>query len=84
MPNPEPLPSSVVLDTHAWVWACAGDPRMAFLENYGGRCVISPISVWEIGMLVAKRRLTLKPTVAEWVDQNLEPPVFLQPIDPGQ
>jgi PIN domain nuclease of toxin-antitoxin system len=57
---------------------------MAFLENYGGRCVISPISVWEIGMLVAKRRLTLKPTVAEWVDQNLEPPVFLQPIDPGQ
>lgn len=83
MRKAEALPSSVVLDTHAWVWACAGDRRMRFLEGYAGRCVVSAISVWEIGMLAAKDRLALTPSVTEWVARNLEPPVFLQALTPA-
>ncbi len=75
--------SSVVLDTHVWVWASAGDIRAALLKDYGGRCVIPAISVWEVGMLCAKGRLTLKPDCQKWVRSNLISPAHLQPLLPS-
>ena len=84
MPTPDAsiLNPSILLDTHVWIWAVAGDPRADKLRGYRGRCAISVISVWEVGMLVAKNRLELKPDVAGWVQQNLKAPMFLQPLTP--
>ncbi len=74
---------AVVLDTHAWVWICAGDRRAGALEKFSGRAVVSAISVWEVAMLAQKGRLILKPDVDRWVKNNLEAPVELEPIHPA-
>jgi PIN domain nuclease of toxin-antitoxin system len=80
MPKLNRLPSSVVLDTHAWVWACGGDRRCGFLAEFKGRCTLPVIALWEVAMLVQKGRLELLPSVDEWVAQNTRPPVFLQSL----
>jgi len=73
---------AAVFDTHAWVWASAGDPRARALENFSGTAVVSAISVWEVSMLSMKGRLELKPDEASWFSENLEPPLNLTPLTP--
>jgi PIN domain nuclease of toxin-antitoxin system len=34
--------------------------------------LISPISIWEIGMLVEKNRISIEMDVLDWVEQSLE------------
>lgn len=65
----------IVLDTHVLVWWIGGDPRLSRKaagairkEMTGGQLGIPSISVWEIGMLVAKGRITLGMDVTEWLD----------------
>jgi PIN domain nuclease of toxin-antitoxin system len=38
--------SSVLLDTHVWLWIVEGDPRANLLSVYQGRCIISAITFW--------------------------------------
>jgi PIN domain nuclease of toxin-antitoxin system len=82
MPAVEHL-RAAVLDTHAWIWLSAGDERAASLKTFRGRAVVSAISVWEVAMLESKGRLDLEPTLEEWVESNLRPPVELEPIHPA-
>jgi PIN domain nuclease of toxin-antitoxin system len=56
----------IVLDTHALVWALAGDGRLGrkaarLVERAlsSGGVFVSAMSFWEVGMLVAKGRLRL-------------------------
>lgn len=74
------LARAVVLDTHVWVWASAGDSRAQALETFNGSCIISAISLWEISMLESKRRLKLQPNVDQWIRSNLASPVSLEPL----
>ncbi len=71
----------LVLDTHVWLWAMTGNTilkpnfRKAIehsLKNNG--VLISPISIWEIGMLVEKRRIQIDMDSQEWIDQALDTP----------
>jgi PIN domain nuclease of toxin-antitoxin system len=82
MPNVELL-KAAVLDTHAWVWMCAGDARAAAVEGFRGRAVVSAISVWEVAMLAERGRLTLAPTPDQWIEANLRFPVELEPLHPA-
>ncbi|MGC9451129.1 MAG: type II toxin-antitoxin system VapC family toxin [Oceanipulchritudo sp.] len=82
MPRLENLVAAV-LDTHVWVWACAGDPRAAGLKQFKGSPLISAISVWEVAMLESKGRLRLRPDVEQWIAANLGAPVVLEPISPA-
>ncbi|MDF3129964.1 type II toxin-antitoxin system VapC family toxin [Kiritimatiellaeota bacterium B1221] len=72
--------SSIVLDAHAWLWLINGNPRVASLSTHVGRMAISAISIWEIGMLVDKKRLVLEPTVKVWIQKYLRAPFTLQPL----
>jgi PIN domain nuclease of toxin-antitoxin system len=80
----------LVLDTHVWLWAMIGDMsltlnfRKAFEHALKMHHVlISPISVWEIGMLVAKDRLQIDMDSQEWIDQALDVPgIKLSAITP--
>lgn len=74
------LARTVVLDTHVWVWASAGDPRANALKSFKGTCVVPAIALWEIAMLESKGRLKLEPTVDQWIQANLAPPVSLEPL----
>ena len=81
---------ALVFDTHIWLWYFSGDKQ--FLESFKRaveKCrdrdalFLSPISVWEIGMLVQKNRIELEVDVMEWINTSLEERgVTLAPISP--
>jgi PIN domain nuclease of toxin-antitoxin system len=70
---------TLLLDTHVWIWLMNGaegelsSSTVAMIEEAGGRSevVVSAISVWEVAMLEAKRRITLSRSVQEWVGDAL-------------
>lgn len=86
---PPALP--LLLDTHTWIWLMNGD-REAFSNRclkaiesaaYEGRLHVSPITVWEIGMLVAKKRIRLGMDCIVWVQNALAVPgTHLCPLSP--
>lgn len=83
-------PPSLLLDTHVVVWLMLGIPKLgerarevidsAFRED---RAAISAITVWEIGVLVSKKRIDLYRDVLDWVRDALAlPGVTLVPLEP--
>lgn len=75
----EARPGPVLLDTHVWVWLMEGvagrmSPRCLAVIRAAtgeGRLFVSPISVWEVAMLVAKGRLALRRDVRSWVSEAI-------------
>ncbi|HEY2932825.1 MAG TPA: type II toxin-antitoxin system VapC family toxin [Acidobacteriota bacterium] len=67
----------IVLDTHVWVW-WVSDPRelsarsrRLIEESRGKNAVyISSISVWEVALLVARNRLKLRISTADWIARS--------------
>jgi PIN domain nuclease of toxin-antitoxin system len=78
----------IVLDTATWIWR-ASDPKR--LTTSARRAIdraehafVSAISVWEVAMLVAKRRIQLDRPVEQWVDVALAlPGIQLAPLEPA-
>jgi PIN domain nuclease of toxin-antitoxin system len=69
-----------VLDTHAWLWWLRRDERLgaASLEQLdafelNNRPRISDISLWEVAMLVERRRLELSTPLRDWLDAASHP-----------
>lgn len=68
--------AGLVIDTHVWLWLESepdrlGEPARTRIEQAAraGKLWVSVMSVWEIGMLVAKDRIRLSMPVDEWVRQ---------------
>lgn len=65
----------IVLDTHAWIWWRADADRLsaraARAIDEADRIGVSSISVWELGMLVRRGRMSLDRDVARWTRQAL-------------
>ena len=84
--NSRPL----LLDTHCWLWVQTGDGNlskgaMAAIEEDGGRggLLLSAISIWELSMLVAKRKIVLRCPLLDWVYEALKTPgLSLVPLSP--
>ncbi|MFC1526586.1 type II toxin-antitoxin system VapC family toxin [Candidatus Latescibacterota bacterium] len=80
----------VVLDTHVWIWLLNGDRALspqareaARAAAETGQVLVSPISVWEVGMLEARGRISFGADVGEWVRQGLAAPgICLAPLTP--
>ena len=70
----------VLLDTCAAIWLMNGDSmssesQTTILEAQGREAVhVSPISAWEIGLLVARGRLTLNLSPSAWFGTLLRQP----------
>src|SRR3990167_3173963 len=65
---------SILLDTHVWIWLVKGDVTVKpsirkIIENAyeEGNLAISTISVWEIAMLVSKKKLILSLPTLDWI-----------------
>lgn len=76
----------MLIDTHIWIWwmnDSADLPREArdFLDQLDAPPFIADISLWEIGMLVSKHRITLKVPLLEWLDAAVQA-VTIIPISP--
>lgn len=79
-----------VLDTHTLIWFLIGDPRLkkpalSALEAAATAegLFIPAISVWEIGMLEAKGRISIAGGASAWVRRALQlPGMQLAPLHP--
>lgn len=73
---------SFLLDTHVWIWLLNGEEPLASsearhpIEAAVGTADIrvSVISVWEVGMLEAKGRITFPLSCEMWVNRALSAP----------
>ena len=66
-----------LLDTHIWIWSLLEPEHLTrkvrkALESEGSELWLSPISVWEMLILVEKRRLTLNIETDEWLKQVMQ------------
>jgi PIN domain nuclease of toxin-antitoxin system len=81
----------ILLDTQALVWFSQGNPSLgaearALVERETAADVaaISPISFWEVAMLVDKGKLALGRRPLDWMEIVLEQPGFrIEPLAPA-
>jgi PIN domain nuclease of toxin-antitoxin system len=70
-----PPTDAVLVDTHALLWWQAGSPRLSVTArgaiDAADAVMVSPISCWEVAMLLAKGRIALDRPVAAWVNDLL-------------
>jgi PIN domain nuclease of toxin-antitoxin system len=64
--------TAFLLDTHIWFWYLIGSARLPaslrqVLDLARDPCWLSPISVWELGMLTARGRIRLDTPLRQWV-----------------
>lgn len=66
MPRGEPI----LLDTHVLLWWQAGSDRLSAVAHdrlaAAGSILVSPISCWEVGMLVTRGRVRLDRSTPAW------------------
>ena len=83
---------ALLLDTHVWVWYVEDEakqfsrriPALVEAAVQRGDIVVSAISVWEIALLEAARRLDLSVDVRAWVARALAfPGVRLKGLSPS-
>lgn len=85
---PAKFAADVLLDTHALLWwqADAGQlsSRARLAISAADRVLISPISCWEVAMLVQRRRVQLDRPTAAWVrDLLAQDPVHAADLTPA-
>lgn len=68
----------LLLDTHVWIWFVNGDKTLSskihhlINRNLQTKSVfIAAISIWELSMLVSKKRMSLNMPCLEWVRKSL-------------
>ena len=66
----------LLLDTHIWVWSQLEPDRLsrrvrAALQNPEVELWVSPISVWELLLLIEGRRVTVTGEPGAWVEDAL-------------
>ncbi len=69
--------ADLLLDTHAWFWALTGSKRLSrkarrLIERKSDGCWLSPISIWELGMLAQRGRLRVRDPFTSWVATSME------------
>lgn len=62
----------LLLDTHVWIWSLLDPDRLSrkavrVLEDPSSELWLSPISLWELSVLVERGRLTLEEPIDEWI-----------------
>jgi PIN domain nuclease of toxin-antitoxin system len=83
--------NDLLLDTHVLVWLIKGNPRLipdirSVIHEAANddRLWVSAITPWEIGLLVAKKKIDLEMDVQAWVDKALAlPGIRLQLLSPS-
>lgn len=75
--------TALLLDTCAAIWVANKEPvseefltELRRCEESGQTIFISPVSAWEIGMLVSRGRMSLPTTPERWFARLLEAPAL--------
>jgi PIN domain nuclease of toxin-antitoxin system len=67
----------LLLDTHVWIWSVGDAARLKrsvlrVLEDPANEKWFSPISVWELMLLIEKGRVGLDSSLEEWVARAMK------------
>ncbi|HLZ74232.1 type II toxin-antitoxin system VapC family toxin [Phenylobacterium sp.] len=78
----------ILLDTCALIWFANNDilsraAEDALVAADASGVAVSPISAWEIGMLVAKGRLRMTSSPMDWFQRVIDLGVALAPLPPA-
>jgi PIN domain nuclease of toxin-antitoxin system len=68
---------NLLLDTHIWIWNDLQPEKLSpqvVQELMGGHNVLwlSPVSIWELVLLVEKKKLQLKQQFHVWVNESVQ------------
>jgi PIN domain nuclease of toxin-antitoxin system len=68
----------LLLDTHIWIWSQAAPDKLSArvrraLQKEENEVWLSPVSIWELILLVEKRRLALEGDLIGWVRKATAP-----------
>jgi len=68
----------LLLDTHIWIWSQVTPAKLSarverVLENESNEVWLSPISIWELILLVQKRRMTVDGDLVDWIKKGVAP-----------
>ena len=71
----------LLLDTHIWIWSVVEPGKLRrnvaqALANEGNELWLSPISIWELSILVKKNRIELSEDFHAWVSRALSQTSF--------
>jgi len=77
----------LLIDTHVLLWWQASDRRLSAAARKAiaraRRVLVSPISFWELAVLVQRRRIELDPGLFEWIEGVLlDERVDVAPLTP--
>lgn len=69
-------PPPFLLDSHVWFWYLTGSPRLpdglrSAMDAALSELWLSPISVWELGMLEQRGRVRLSGGFRAWVEEAI-------------
>jgi PIN domain nuclease of toxin-antitoxin system len=72
--RPRKNPPPFLLDTHVWFWYLTGSERLPkplvrAIDSAPGEIWLSPISVWELGMLSGGGRVVLYGGLRSWAEE---------------
>lgn len=75
----------ILLDTHALVWLMEDSPRLgkkarARIEDERSAICVSVVSLWEIGILLEKERLSLPCPLRKWFERVVEGGITCVPL----
>jgi PIN domain nuclease of toxin-antitoxin system len=78
----------IVLDTATWIWRASDPKRLSAAARRAigpiDRALVSVISIWEVAMLVAKRRIQLDRPLEQWINVALAlPGIQLASLSPA-
>ena len=68
----------LLLDTHIWIWLSMGvnltPTQVNLIKNYAveASLYLSSISIWELAMLDAKKRITINTPINEWIKNSIK------------
>ncbi|MGD9837397.1 MAG: type II toxin-antitoxin system VapC family toxin [Afipia sp.] len=75
------MPPPILLDTCALIWLVPDEPlapqamqALRDVSEHGGLVFLSPITAWEIGLLVGRGRLRLQMSAESWFARACEAP----------
>src|SRR5437870_1930768 len=71
----------LLLDTHIWIWKVGAPDKLRkrvaeAIQDEGNELWLSPISIWELSLLVKKGRIELDDDVEPWVSRALAQTTF--------
>lgn len=79
----------ILLDTCAALWLAAGEMKSPALDEVrstlsaGTSVLVSPITAWEVGMLVSRRRIALAMPVLTWFEALVEAGIDRAELSPA-